>query len=408
MNILFFSHYFPPEVNAPARRTFDHCKKWVEMGHNVTVITNHPNHPHGKIFSGYTNRFYSREIRDGINVLRVYTFLTPNAGFFRRTLNFILYGILALYFSLIIARPNVVIGTSPQFFCGLFAAFTAKIRRLPLILEIRDLWPESIIAVGALKNHRIIDILTRIELWMYSAADHIVTVTHSFKKDIVGKGVDSKKISVVLNGVNFEHFSPRPPSHELQEKYNCSDTFNVGYIGTLGMAHSIGTILKAAHRLEINGFAGRFKFFIVGDGAERSSLEFQAESLGLQNVNFTGLIPKDEIADYWSLLDLSVVHLKKTPLFKTVIPSKIFESIGMGKPLLYGVEGESAEIIDKHQFGVLFEPENVDDLVDNLLLLFNDRDKLATLRENCLSQGMLFDREKFAVKMLGVIEDVAQ
>jgi len=138
---------------------------------------------------------------------------------------------------------------------------------------------------------------------MYSAADHIVTVTHSFKNDLVKKGINQDKISVVLNGVNFKHFSPRPPKPELQEKYNCSDTFNIGYIGTLGMAHSIGTILEAAYRLEINGFAGRFKFFIVGDGAERSSLESQAESLGLQNVNFTGLIPKDEIADYWSLYE---------------------------------------------------------------------------------------------------------
>jgi len=408
MNILFFSHYFPPEVNAPARRTFDHCKKWVDMGHNVTVITNHPNHPHGKIFPGYSNRFCSREVIDGINVLRAFAFLTPNAGFFRRILNYILYGILALYFSLFVSRPNVIVGTSPQFFCGLFAAFTAKIRRLPFILEIRDLWPESIIVVGALKNQRIIDILTRIELWMYSAADHVVTVTHSFKKDLVEKGVDPEKISVILNGINFSYFTPRLPNPELEKQFNCADTFNAGYIGTLGMAHSIGTILEAAHRLEINGYAGKFKFFIVGDGAERCSLESQAESLGLENVHFTGLIPKDDIADYWSLLDLSVVHLKKTPLFKTVIPSKIFESIGMGKPLLYGVEGESAEIIDKHQFGVLFEPENVDDLVDNLLLLFNDRNKLATLRENCLSQGSLFDRDKFAVKMLEVIEDVVQ
>ena len=408
MNILFFSHYFPPEVNAPARRTFDHCKKWVELGHNVTVVTNHPNHPNGKIFPGYSNNLYSRENMDGISVLRVYTFLTPNAGFLLRILNFILYGIFAVYFTMFIKKPDVVIGTSPQFFCGLFAAIYSKIRRVPFVLEIRDLWPESIIAVGALRNRSLIAFLTRLELWMYRAADQVVTVTQSFKDDLIGKGVSANKVAVVLNGINFSHFSPRPPSEKLLQRYDCADSFNIGYIGTLGMAHSLGTVLQAARRLEADGYSGKFNFFIIGDGAERSRLESEKNSQGINNVHFTGLVAKDEISDYWSILDLSLVHLKKTPLFRTVIPSKIFESIGMGKPILHGVEGESAEIIEKYQFGVLFEPENTGDLVDKIISLYSSLNTLDTFRNNCLEYGSQFDRNRFALEMMEVVENAVK
>ncbi|HCK99001.1 MAG TPA: glycosyltransferase WbuB, partial [Candidatus Marinimicrobia bacterium] len=150
-NILFLTHYFPPEVNAPANRTYEHAVRWVKSGVAVTVITNHPNHPHGRLYPGYRNRWISRENVDGVNVIRVKTFLTPNKGTIRRSINYLVYMLMAVCVSRKIKQVDTIVATSPQFFCGIAGAVVSKLRNKPFILEIRDLWPDSITAVNAVR-----------------------------------------------------------------------------------------------------------------------------------------------------------------------------------------------------------------------------------------------------------------
>lgn len=404
MRILFLSHYFPPEVNAPATRTYEHCRQWVKDGHNVTVITCAPNHPQGRVYEGYRNRFYQRETKDGITVIRVWTFVTANEGFFKRTLNYISYMCSAVVVSLFLPKADVVLSTSPQFFNGLAGYFVGKMRRIPWVLEIRDLWPESIVTVGAIKSQAVIKMLEWIERFAYRNADHIVPVTDSFKVYILGKGIEAGKITVVKNGVDLAQYRPVDGASELAEELGLTGKFIVSYFGTHGMAHHLETILDAARRLNNSP---NIVFLMVGDGAERQTLVRMRDTMGLKNVMMLDQQPKSRMPELWALSDVSLVLLKKSDLFKTVIPSKIFESLAMAKPIVLGVEGESADLLRAAQAGLCIEPEDADQLVARVLELSRD----TQLRQRLGSSGRRFVMEQFdriilARKLASVIEMV--
>ena len=182
MHILFLTDNFPPEGNAPATRTFEHTREWVKQGHKVTVITCAPNFPEGKVFDGYQNKWLSKERIEGIDVWRVKTYITANEGFLKRTLDFVSFMLSSFLFGLFSKKVDVVVGTSPQFFTVISAWALAKLKRVPFIFELRDIWPASITAVGAMKKSKMISLLEKIEMFLYRQADSIISVTHSFKK----------------------------------------------------------------------------------------------------------------------------------------------------------------------------------------------------------------------------------
>ncbi|HRB81441.1 MAG TPA: glycosyltransferase family 4 protein [Nitrospira sp.] len=370
MHILFLSHYFPPEVNAPASRTFEHCRQWVRDGHRVTVVTCAPNHPRGKIYPGYRNALYGREEKDGITIIRVWTYVTANEGFLKRTLNYVSYMGAAIMAAPFLQKADIVISTSPQFFNGLAGYVVSRIKRAPWVLEIRDLWPESILAVGAIKNPFIIHLLEWLELFAYRQADRIVPVTDAFQRYIEGKGIPKEKITVIKNGADLTLYKPVTGTNRLAESLGVQGKFVAAYLGTHGMAHHLETVLYAAQRLrEYRNIV----FILAGDGAERQRLAALRNELGLDNVLMLDQQPKDQMPWLWALSDVSLILLKKSELFKTVIPSKIFESMAMGKPIILGVEGESADIVRAADAGYCIEPENVEELVTRLIGLHSDK-----------------------------------
>ena len=393
MKILFFSHYFPPEGNAPASRTYEHCVRWAKAGHDVTVITCVPNVPNGVPYEGYRNRFRSqRETIDGINVIRVWTFLAPNSGFARRILNYLSYMVMAVMAGLFVKRPKIVIATSPQFFCGWAGVIVQFLRRLPFVLEIRDIWPESVTAVGAIKVGFVIRLFEWLEKKMYLSADHIVTVGKGYRDNVTSKVDVGDRISVIYNGVDGDQFSPQPVDAEFRRRYGMQDRFLCSYVGTIGMAHGLETVLNAA---EILKEAGRddIGFLLVGDGARREWLEQDAADRGLSDlVKFTGRLDKSEMPGVSSSSDTLLVHLRQCDLFTTVIPSKIFETMAMQRPIIMGVRGESAEIVERAVAGIQMEPGNVDSLLNCLDRLSSDRE----LYESLTSNGRRFVLEEFS------------
>ena len=388
MHILFLTDNFPPEVNAPASRTFEHCREWVKAGHRVTVITCAPNFPKGKVFDGYRNRLWQRERMEGIEVIRVWSYITANEGFARRILDYLSFMLSAILVGPWVRRVDVIVGTSPQFFTACAAYVVSRLKGVPYVFELRDLWPESIKAVGAMKDSRAIRMLERLEMFLYRKSAAVVSVTESFRRVLIRRGIDSTKIHVVTNGVDVSQFKPRPKDAELTRKLGLEGKFVAGYIGTHGMAHALETILEAAERLRGQPFA----FIFLGDGARKQALREMAQQRGLDNVVFVDSVPKADVARYWSLLDVSIIHLRKTELFTTVIPSKLFECMGMGIPVLHGVAGESAEIVTEEGAGIPFEPENVGQLVDALQRFRANPAELAGYRERCLAGAQHFDQ----------------
>jgi len=398
MKILFITDNFPPEVNAPATRTLAHCKEWVKDDVEVTVLTCAPNFPHGKVYKGYRNRLYQTEMIEGIKVIRVWSYISENKGFVKRTLDYISFAFSSFIAGLFI-KTDVIIATSPQFFTTWSASLLSTLKRRPWIFELRDIWPASIRTVGALNKESILDFFEKIEIFLYHNADGIVAVTKSFKDELVSRGIDHNKIDVITNGADLSLYNIEEKDQALLSELALNDKFIIGYIGTHGMAHSLDFVMNAIAEIEDK----EIHFLFIGNGAEKQNIMDIAEKLELENITFLDSVPKKETVKYLSIIDVSLSPLKKSDVFKGVIPSKIFEAAAMKKPILLGVEGEAEGIIKRYSSGVCYEPENKKDFLEKIDLLKNDRELYAELQKGCAVMAKDFNRKVLADEMLEIV-----
>lgn len=405
MHILFLTDNFPPEGNAPATRTYEHSREWVRLGHKVTVITCAPNFPEGVLFKGYKNKWYQREVMDGIDVVRVKTYITANEGFAKRILDYISFGVAGGFAGLFQKKPDVIISTSPQFFCACGAWVLSVVRWKPWVFELRDIWPASITAVGAMEKSAVIRLLEKLEMFLYRRADRIVSVTNSFKTELIERGIDGNKIDVVVNGVDLKKYQPVAEKDlSLANEYGLQSRFVVGYIGTHGMAHALDKVLNAAELLQDND---EICFLFTGGGAERAGLEQRARERKLSNVVMMPRQPKEMMPAVWSLCDISLISLRDTPLFTKVIPSKIFESMGMGLPMIIVCpEGEATGIIRDTGSGVVVPPELPVALASSVATLCADRERLGELAKASAQSAASYDRAGQAALMLHSLKKV--
>lgn len=403
MKILFLTDNFPPEVNAPASRTFDHCREWAKNGDEVTVITCAPNFPQGKVYPGYKNKFWQEERIEGIRVIRVWSYIVANKGFLKRTLDFISYSV-SSFFAGLFVKSDLIVATSPQFFTALSGRALSFWKRTPWVMEVRDLWPESIKTVGAMKDNAFIRHFEWQEKRCYKSAKKIVVVTDSFRKKLIERGISSEKIAVVKNGVDRSLFVPQHKDSELTSKLKLDGKTVIGYIGTHGMAHKLDFIIQTASKLKNTN--PEYHFLFIGNGAEKEKLLKLKEDLKCDNVTMLDSVPKAEVKNYISILDVCLINLRKSNLFTTVIPSKIFENAAMEVPILMGVEGEAKEIVEHYNAGICFEPENEDDFIAKLKIVTNPENQ-KVFKEGCKELAIDFDRKNLAEKMLNVLHQAS-
>ena len=401
MKILFLTDNFPPEVNAPATRTYEHAVEWVRSGAEVTVITCHPNFPQGRIYVGHKNSYMKEEIMEGIRVIRVWSYMSANSGFIKRILDYVSFALMAIIVGLF-EKTDIVIATSPQFFTTLSAKILSFIKRKPWVFELRDLWPESIATVGAIDSKSwLYKLLEKIELYLYRDSKLIIANSPAFKINLINRGIEEYKIKVIPNGSNLELFDRNKIKRDIRNKLGLEGKFVIGYIGTHGLAHSLDFIIKSIADYKTNFI----HFLFVGDGSEKSSLVNLSQELDLNNVSFLDPMPKEMMPEYLAAVDVSLAPLKKSDTFKTVIPSKIFEAAAMGKPVLLGVEGQAKEIIEKYQTGICFEPENKTSLISAIETISKDINLYDELVNNTMLLAKDYDRKKLAKIMLSHIND---
>ncbi len=395
MRILYLSQYFPPEMGAPSARVYELSRRWVKNGDRVTVLTSFPNHPTGVIPPGYQGYKFLEEEKDGIRVVRTYIFAAPNKGFFKRVLSYVSFMCSSIIQGTRKVGPqDVLIATSPQFFVGIAGFIISQLKGIPFIFEVRDLWPESIVQLGQLKNRLIIRFLEWIEMTLYRKALHIVGVADSTVKILTERGVPKEKISVIKNGVDLELFHGRNDAQALKKQYGFEGKFVVSYIGTHGLSHALDKVLDTAQLLQEQE---DILFLLVGEGAEKENLMRKARNLNLSNVKFLDQIDKQQLPDFYGLSDVILVTLRDLPLFRSVIPSKIFEIMAMARPIIISVDGESRKLVEQAQAGLFSEPENASMLKENILTLKND----PRLRQQLGLNGRRFvekhfDRNKLA------------
>lgn len=412
MQIVFFSHYYAPEGNAPASRTAEHCQRWAQGDeHRVTVITCAPNVPDGRVYSGYRNRFRpTREVIDGVEVIRVWTWIQPGGGKLSLMLNYLSYLVTALLtFFFVVRRPDVIIATTPQFFCGIAGVVAGKLRRVPTVLEVRDIWPESIVTVGAMKRGWMIRVLEKLERWMYRHATHLVAVGPGYRENILEKVDVRDRISMVTNGVDPAQFAPVADDGELRKRYDLGERLVCSYTGTIGRAHGLEIVVRAAQRLQ-DSQAEQIAFLIVGGGANRDHLRQAVIEAGVQDrVVLTGRLDKSQMPAVLAASDVCLVHLSKVDLFEHVIPSKIFETMAMEKPIIMGVKGRAREIVLQAEAGVPLEPENDEELANLLDQFFDNPEGLVEMGKR--GRGFVkeyFDRDLLASDLLQILERVCR
>jgi glycosyltransferase involved in cell wall biosynthesis len=411
MKILYVSQYFPPEMGAPAARAAELSRHWAAAGHEVTVLTGFPNHPTGVVPPEYRDKFrrlVAREQIDDVNVVRTWLLPFPNRKAHERMLNYSSFCASAASTGLFLSRPDVVIATSPQLLVGLSGWWLARCKHVPFVFEVRDLWPESLAAVGMGEANSLLHrSLAKIAGFLYRRAEQIVVVTPAFEDYLVEHwNVPREKISVIENGVETKLFAPELTGEavsSLRRELDAEGKFVVSYIGTMGMAHGLETILAAASRLRDTN--PEIVFLMLGEGAEKSRIARLAQERGLNNLRFVDQQPREKVPAYISASDACLVLLKKTDLFKTVIPTKMLEFMSCARPVILGVDGQAREILEEAHAGLVIEPENSDALVDAIRYLAANREEAGELGQNGRAHILRkYSRHQTAEKYIRVLE----
>jgi colanic acid biosynthesis glycosyl transferase WcaI len=412
MKLLYVSQYFPPEMGAPAGRVSELSRLWAEDGHEVTVLTGFPNHPTGIVPPEYRRKFRRLVTRDtyhGVNLVRTWLLPLPNGKAYERMLNYGSFCISSATSGIFLDRPEVVIATSPQLLVGLSGWWLAHSNRAPFVFEVRDLWPESLAAVGAGSQNSLLHrALARIAGFLYRSCDRLVVVTPAFKKYLVEHWrVPEDKIFVVENGVETSLFAPSTADIAIRRELGAEEKFVVSYIGTMGNAHGLETVLDAAGLLRTS--TPKVLFLFIGEGAEKERIISLARSRGLGNVRFIGQQPREKIPAYIAASDACLVLLKKSELFKTVLPTKMLEFMSCARPVILGVDGHARKVMEQANAGIFIPPEDPAALADAAIRLASDPALCESLGRSGRRHVLrYFSRRQTARVYLDVLQDLLE
>lgn len=407
MHIYYIIHYFPPELNGGATRASDFARLWSEIDHEVTVLTGFPNHPSGIIPAAYQGKMRTEEEKDGYTIRRTFIYATPNKGTYRRILNHISLMLSTILGSLLKPRPDVIIASSPPLFLGLSGYVLSRILRVPLIFEVRDIWPQQAVDLGMLKNPTMIKAMEWLELFLYAKADLIIGVAQSTAKLLAERGVPEAKIKIIPNATDLSRFYPSEQNTALKSSLNLDGKFVVSYIGTMGLSQGLSMLIEAARQLQRQ--AADVHFLLIGDGAERETLIEMAQRDQLTNVTFLPSQPREVIPDYYRISDATVVPLRNVQLFESTIPSKIFEVMACGIPVILGVKGEAATIMKNADAGICITPESIDELIAAIHALNGcpqERKRLGSNGHKYVAKH--YDRHQLAIKYGDLMQGLVQ
>ncbi|MFH1699536.1 MAG: glycosyltransferase family 4 protein [Candidatus Zixiibacteriota bacterium] len=358
MRIRFVTLYFPPEVGAAQRRISELAKRLAGMGHEITVLTGFPNYPSGIKPNQYLGKLFMKEKKDGYTIIRVPHLIAPNEGFLKRILIHITFAVTASIYSIFMKRDDIIYVESPPLFNGFIGLASKWLRRIPFYFNVADLWPQTAIELGALKNNFIIRLAQYLERLFYNQSDKILAVTAGIRDFVVVMGYDKEKVQLITNGVDHSIFRRDiEPNPEILI-YKKENRRLAIYAGTHGMAHALDKILKAAFNLRHRNI----DFLFVGNGAEKKSLLEHARKMNLDNVVFLDSKPQIDMPSVLRAADFAIISLRDLPLFDSAMPSKCFEALAAGLPVMLAVKGEMAEHIEKAKCGFVAYPENVDNI----------------------------------------------
>lgn len=409
MRILYISQYFPPEAGATQTRAYEMAKNWVRLGHNVTMLAEFPNHPSGIIPSNYKGKLFERSNLEGIEVLRVWVKASPHKTFRNRMLFYLTFMVNAIIAGIFLARGkfNLLYATSPPLFVGGAALVLSYLKRIPMVFEVRDLWPESAIALGELTNHRAISMATQLEEMCYCRAVQVVVVTHGIYDRLIQRGSSPNKLIIIPNGANIDLFTFNKVGRDrIRRELGLVQDFIAIYAGIHGLAQGLETIIETARLLQSNS---KIHFLLIGDGPKKAELVTLANSYNLPNLTILPEKPREQIPDYLSAADVALIPLKKAEIFKGALPSKIFDAWACERPVLLSIDGEARVVVESVSGGIFVPPEDPERMAEALVYLMNSPPKRQSMGEN----GLIYTRQNhsraaLAEKLISHLEKYIQ
>ncbi len=409
VRIAYLVQQFVPEVGAGPARVSEMVRRWHDRGAAVTVVTAMPNRPAGVIQTGYRGRLFLRETWEGIPVLRSWLYARPGGGMLTTLVNNLTFMMTGLAHALRrLGAVDVIIASSPPFFPLVAGRWFASLRRTPLVLEIRDLWPDYLVEMGVLRSPVLARALLRYERRLLLSADHVVTVTAGLRDRLEAKGVPPDRLTLITNGVDLSRYyvSDEPPP--FPELTRTPESFLVGYLGNFGAGQALGVVLDAARWLQER--APHIRVVMAGDGTEFQRIRARAAQSGLTNLTVRGALPKDATRAFYNACDLCLVPLADLPVFDAALPSKMFEMMACGRPILVQSRGEAAWHMRQSGAGWAVDPGDSDALATSIeaaaRLPEAERREMG-LRGRAYA-GLHFNRDALAAKYLEVLQGLAQ
>lgn len=395
MKILIFSHYYPPEPPPPAQHLSERAQLWVQQGHQVWVVTNQPSYPGGKIYRGYTNRGHGSKKERGVQVVRVWTWPAPQDSRFRRFFSHGVFALAGMVAALSLPRFDIVLASSPPLLTGWLAQRFAALRKIPWVLEVRDLWPDSILPPGSLP-YRAFKSLAR---HLYRSAEAVLVTCPEAARNIRKNG--ARKVMVIPGGVQVEKFTPTKTKCRRALPKRFRDKFIIGYPGTLGTAHDIPLLLEAARQLR----PSRIRFLVIGSGPYFARLVEGSRSSLEKMFCFRPQTPHRQMPAAWRNMDACLVLLRSEERWASAVPNKIFEAMATGTPLLFaGPNGAARRLIEQKGLGITVTTGRPESLVFAAKRLLESRDFYLGRRRNCLRAARLYDRKNHSARTLKILE----
>ncbi len=398
IQILFITPYYPPEKGAPQIRISETAQRLVQRGYHVTILTTVPNYPTGLVAREYRGHLVQEEMIKGVRVVRVWSYISPNKGFFRRILAQFAFAWLAPMLGWKrIGHPDVIIVESPPLFDAFAGRMLAWLKRCPFIFTVSDVWPESAVQLGILRQRSLIRLAEWLEWSTYRRAARVWAVTEGIRHALIARGLPSEQVFVLTNGVDTKTFRSLPQV-QARTEFGLNGCFIVLYAGTHGIAQGLTTVLDAAQLLRERS---EIHFVLVGDGSEKNDLVASAQQRGLENITFFDPLPHERMPLLLAACDICLVPLRKVPLFAGALPSKMYEAMACARPMILGVEGEAHQlVVQEAGAAIAVEPENASALASAILRLYEQPEETARLGERgrALVEAR-FDRDQLVEKL---------
>lgn len=372
MRVCFLTTYFPPEVGAAQTRTYDLAVRLARMGHEVSVVTTFPNYPTGIVPPEWRGKLYLKTRDDGFDVYRLWSYTVPNRGFLKRIISHFSFAAIASLASPFLPKADVIIVESHPLFNGFAGIFLSVLKRAPYVFNVSDLWPESAIQLGILKNRTLIRVAKAMELLFYRRAKQILAMTEGIRTAIIDDGIDQRKVLLFRNGVDCGFFRPVTEMGSCRERFGIpAEHFVVLYAGNLGLVAGVRIIAETASLFQLEAME-RVHFVVAGDGAERETLLSSAREFQLKNLTVMNPVPKERMPELVNAADCMLVPLRDLKLTRGTLPTKMFEAMSCGKPVVLAGDGEAANLICESGAGLCVKPENAPAIHDAIVRILSD------------------------------------